>query len=258
MTTPQSGRSDRLWRRHDGRLRHGSPAPITHIADQNGALLVDYSYGLGRVVVLSDPYIVSNGGIRLNDNLQLALNTLGYSDGVIAFDEYHQGRGISGNALASYFAGTPVLALAAQIRAADPADALDQCAAGSDVLCRCRTLIVVRVWSLLPRWRSCRSVHALSIWRSKTFTRAHVAFWLDMREWTTTVRVRRSPTASRRAQQSIDSKLETLMRQCEEAINGEPINWRQSIDLVRRLREVERDLGLRMRSREVRQAAENI
>ncbi|HEX5874471.1 MAG TPA: hypothetical protein VFY60_07460, partial [Pyrinomonadaceae bacterium] len=53
-------------------------------------------------------------------------------------------------------------------------------------------------------------------------------------------------------------KLETLMRQCEEAINGAPVTWRQSIDLVRRLREVERDLGLRMRSREVKQAAENI
>jgi hypothetical protein len=54
------------------------------------------------------------------------------------------------------------------------------------------------------------------------------------------------------------SELETLMRQCEEAINGAPITWRQSIHLVRRLRELERDLGLRMRSREVRQAAENI
>jgi hypothetical protein len=48
------------------------------------------------------------------------------------------------------------------------------------------------------------------------------------------------------------------MRQCEEAINGETINWRQSLDLVRRLREVEKNLGLRMRTREERQAAENI
>jgi len=61
------------------------------------------------------------------------------------------------------------------------------------------------------------------------------------------------------ARGTIDAhKLETLMRQCEDVINGEPCTWRQSIDLVRRLREVERDLGLRMRSREVRQAAENI
>jgi hypothetical protein len=70
----------------------------------------------------------------------------------------------------------------------------------------------------------------------------------------------RSEIAERVAARSnIDrQKLETLMRQCEEAINGEPLNWRQSIDLVRRLREVERDLGLRMRSRELRQAAEKI
>ena len=70
----------------------------------------------------------------------------------------------------------------------------------------------------------------------------------------------RSEIASRIASRgTIDAnRLETLMRQCEEVINGQPCTWRESIDLVRRLREVERDLGLRMRSREVRQAAENI
>jgi hypothetical protein len=58
------------------------------------------------------------------------------------------------------------------------------------------------------------------------------------------------------ARSSLDAhQLETLMRQCEEAINGEPINWKQSIDLVRRLRHVETALGLRMRSRDLRQAA---
>jgi hypothetical protein len=53
-------------------------------------------------------------------------------------------------------------------------------------------------------------------------------------------------------------EIETLMRQCEETINGAPVTWRQSIDLVRRLRELERNLGLRMRSRDVRQAAERV
>src|SRR5689334_6130668 len=66
----------------------GSPAPIVHMADYSGALLVDYSYGLGNIVVLSDPYIVANGGINLNDNLQLAINTLVGQGGLIAFDEY--------------------------------------------------------------------------------------------------------------------------------------------------------------------------
>ena len=70
-----------------------SAGSVVHIADRHGALLVDYTYGLGNIVILSDPYIVSNGGIRLNDNLQLAINSLAGRDGLIAFDEFHQGKG---------------------------------------------------------------------------------------------------------------------------------------------------------------------
>ena len=53
-------------------------------------------------------------------------------------------------------------------------------------------------------------------------------------------------------------QLETLMRQSEEAINSGEISERQSIYLVKRLREVEASLGLRMRSRDVKQTAQNI
>ena len=57
--------------------------------------------------------------------------------------------------------------------------------------------------------------------------------------------------------QKIDrQQLASLMRDCEDAIAGEPINARQSLALVARLREVERELGLRMRAREIRQAKE--
>ena len=235
----------------------GSPAPIVHLGDKNGALLVDYAYGLGRIIVLSDPYIVSNGGIKLNDNLQLAINLVGGRDNVIAFDEYHQGRGISRNALASYFAGTPVLALGAQIL----------------------LLVLLILWTNgrrfgrplpLPhvdRRSSLEFVASMAELqeRSKAFDLAIENIYTRLRR----VLARhagldynspRSEIAARIASRStIDQrKLETLMRQCEDAINGGPINWRQSIDLVRRLREVEKDLGLRMRSREVRQAAENI
>src|SRR5215470_5625753 len=92
-----------------------SHAPVVHIADGAGPLLVDYSYGAGRITLLSDPYLVANGGINLSDNLQLAINLLTSTNGLIAFDEYHQGRGTTQNAFAGYFAGTPVLSLAAQI-----------------------------------------------------------------------------------------------------------------------------------------------
>src|ERR1041385_1182764 len=87
----------------------GSPAPVVHLVDEKGALLVDFAYGMGRVSILTDPYIVSNGGIKLEDNLQLAVNMLTATDGLIAFDEYHQGKGLTQNSLAGYFAGTPVL-----------------------------------------------------------------------------------------------------------------------------------------------------
>ena len=237
-----------------------SPAPVAHIVDKSGALLVDYSYGLGRVVVLSDPYIVSNGGIRLNDNLQLAINALagrGDREGVIAFDEYHQGRAIVRGGFTSYFAGTPVLPLAAQF-----------------VL-----LVLLVLWTNSRRFARPLPLAQLDRRSSLEFVASMAelqersrAFDLAIENiYSRTRRVLaryagldynspRSEIAERVAFRStIDrQKLETLMRQCEEVINGRPINWRQSIDLVKRLREVERDLGLLMRSREVRQAAENI
>ena len=234
-----------------------SPAPVVHVADEQGPLLVDYPHGAGRIVVLSDPYIVANGGIELRDNLQLALNTIASVDGLIAFDEYHQGRGVTRNALATYFAGTPVIPIAAQI-----------------VL-----LILLVLWT-----RGRRFGRALPL--AQVDRRSSLEFVASMAElqersrafdlaieniYSRTRRVLarhagvdynspRSLIASRVASRSsLDPhKLETLMRQCEETINGGAIGWRQAIDLVRRLREVERTLGLSMRLRESKQAAESI
>jgi len=234
-----------------------SPAPVVHMVDDKGALLVDYTYGAGKVVILTDPYIVSNGGIRLNDNLQLAINLLTAGDGLIAFDEYHQGRGRTENSFAGYFAGTPVLLVAAQIGLivllilwttgrrfgrplplpqVDRRSSLEFVASMAELQQRARAFDLA-IENIYTRMRRVLARHAGVDYNSS-----------------------RSEIASRiAARGTIDAhKLETLMRQCEDVINGEPCTWRQSIDLVRRLREVERDLGLRMRSREVRQAAENI
>jgi len=70
----------------------------------------------------------------------------------------------------------------------------------------------------------------------------------------------RSEIAARVASRSTlkAHQIETLMRQSEEAINGGGITERQSIQLVKRLREIENALGLRMRSREAKQTAQNI
>jgi hypothetical protein len=233
------------------------PVPVVHIADKSGALLVDYSYGLGKVVILSDPYIVSNGGIKLDDNLQLAINAITARDGVIAFDEYHQGRGVTENAFAAYFAGTPVLALAAQIG----------------------LLVLLMLWTKARRFGRPLPLPHVDRRSSLEFVASMAelqersrAFDLAIENiYTRTRRVlarhaaldynsSRSEIAARVAERSsIDAhRLELLMRQCEEAINGLPIGARQSIDLVRRLRNVEKQLGLLTRLRDERQAAEKI
>jgi hypothetical protein len=232
-------------------------APVVHISDRDGALLVDYSYGAGRITVLGDPYLVANNGISSHDNLQLAINLVSSIDGLVAFDEYHQGKGITQNEFASYFAGTPVLPIAAQIillilfvlwtRArrfarplplvqVDRRSSLEFVASMSELQERSRAFDLA-VENIYSRTRRVLSRYAGVDYNS---SRSEVAARVAMRS-------------------TLDAhSLETLMRQCEETINGAPTNWRQAIDLVRRLREVERTLGLRMRSRDARQAAEKI
>jgi hypothetical protein len=234
-----------------------SPAPVIHVADRDGGLLVDYSYGLGSIALLSDPYVVANNGISQKDNVQLAINTLTSIEGLVAFDEYHQGHGITQNEFAGYFAGTPVLPIVAQIV----------------------ILILLVLWTRSRRFA--RPLPLVQVDRRSSLE--FVASMSELQErsrafdlaieniYSRTRRVlarfagvdynsSRSEVAARVAMRStIDAhSLETLMRQCEETINGSPTTGRQAIDLVRRLREVERTLGLRMRSRDLRQAAEKI
>jgi hypothetical protein len=232
-----------------------SPAPVAHFNVSNGALLIDYVHGAGRIIVLSDPYIVSNGGIKLADNLQLALNALTVSNGLIAFDEFHQGHATSENALAAYFAGTPILAICGQL-----------------VL-----VVLAIVWTRGRRFgrplplpqvdRRSSLEFVASMAELQQRARAYDLALENIYSRTRRVLTRyagvdyhssRSEIAERVASRSSlgREQVEALMRSCEEAINGEPINERQSIELVRRLRQLEASLGLRMRSREARQAAE--
>lgn len=89
-------------------------APVAHFGNSVKTLVVDFPYGDGSIVVVSDPYIVSNGGINLVDNAQLATNVVS-GNGRIAFDEYHQGYGSNQNRLLNYFYGTPVIPVFLQL-----------------------------------------------------------------------------------------------------------------------------------------------
>ena len=255
IATPAHPREDVVLPKAE--VANVSHAPVVHVADKNGALLIDYIYGRGEVIVLSDPYVVTNRGISANDNLQLAINAVTAQEGLIAFDEYHQGRGATGNPFAMYFSGTPVLAIGAQLvivvllvlwtnarRFARPLP-LPQ------VDRRSSLEFVASMAELQERSRA----FDLAIENVYTRTRRVLARYAGLNYNSS-----RSEIAERIAARSkVEAQqLETLMRQCEEVINGQPINWRQAVDLVKRLREVEKKLGLRMRARDQRQAVENI
>lgn len=234
-----------------------SPAPVVHLGESRRPLLIDYPHGRGRILMLGDPYIFANGGISLKDNLQLAINVLdarpsAESPGLIAFDEYHQGRGATRNEFVAYFTGTPVLPLLGQMvlvillilwtrgrRFARPVPLVQ-------VDRRSALEFVASMAELQQR----AGAFDLALENIYARTRRVLARYAG-----TDYNSSRTEIASRvAARSSIEARsLEVLMRQCEGAINGEPISERQSIFLVKRLREIEGELGLRMRARDIRQ-----
>jgi uncharacterized protein DUF4350 len=240
-----------------GHAYAGSPAPVATFADDHGAVVADYPHGKGRIVLVSDPYLVANNGVNRADNLQLAINVIVGNGGVIAFDEFHQGRGSTHNALIQYFEGTPVLAICLQL-----------------------ILIgVAVVWSRGTRFgrplplphidRRSSLEFVASMAELQQRARAHDLALENIYSRVRRVLVRhaglnqnskRSDIAARVALRSRvnEKQLESLMQSCEDTINGAPTNARDTLKLVRRLRELEARLGLQGRARDEKQNAVDI
>jgi len=239
--------------------RLNSPAPVAHFEDRRGALLVDYPHGAGRIIILSDPFIIANNGLRLADNLQLAINVVAGNQGLIAFDEYHQGRAATRNRVLAYFSGTPVIWMLAQgvlivlvilwtrgkrfarplpVARVDRRSSLEFVASMAELQQRARAydLAIENIYTRLRR------VLVRYAGLSHNSARSEIA----------------ARVAARSGKKLNAARLETLMRECEDAINGAPVDTNKTLDLVRQLRMVERTLGLRTRSREARQAAEGL
>ena len=233
----------------------GSPAPVVHLADDRGALLIDYPHGKGRIVLLSDPFIVANNGIGRADNLLLAVNVIAGQGGLIAFDEFHQGRATTQNALVQYFSGTPVLAICAQLALIGLAI----------VWSRGRRFGRPLPLAHVDRRSSLEFVASMAELQQRA--KAH-----DLALENIYGRVRRalvrhaglnnnSPRAEIAARVAMRSgmsreELERLMRNCEDRINGAPTNAKESLRFARRLRQIESALGLRTRERDAKQATE--
>ena len=92
------------------RVKVESQEVTYHLGDNIGAVLADSTAGEGRVVLLTDPFVVANNGIAEGDNVVLALNLfVNRERGKIAFDEFHHGYGATqSGGVMSYFEGTPV------------------------------------------------------------------------------------------------------------------------------------------------------
>jgi hypothetical protein len=233
--------------------RAATEAPTVHLADERGAFLIDYRRGEGRVVVLSDPFIVANNGIARADNLQLAANVVAAGGGLIVFDEFHQGRGAAHNRLSSYFAGTPVLAMLGQAafvvalfvwsrgrRFARPLPA-----ARPDR--RSKLEFVASMAELQQRARA----FDLAIENIYSRTRRALARYGG----TDSAAPRGEIAAAVSSRSGIArARLEELMRECEDAAAGARLTPRRALHLARSLRELERALGIRMRAREIKQA----
>ncbi|MET0645012.1 MAG: DUF4350 domain-containing protein [Pyrinomonadaceae bacterium] len=233
-------------------------APVVHMSDGRegeGALVVDYAYGRGRIVVLSDPYVVSNAGVNRADNLFLAANVVtgGLQRGRVAFDEFHQGYGETQNQIFAYLRGTPILWMFGQgaivalalvwtrgrrFARAVPAPRPDR---------RSKLEFVSSMAELQLRARA----YDLAVENVYQRTRRALARYAGLPATATPAQI-----AERVAARSGRDRaaLEATLRECEDAAAGGPTNARRALRLVRELRELERDLRLLMRSREVRQA----
>lgn len=223
-----------------------SAAPVVHFADDRGAVLVDYAYGQGRIVVLSDGFIVSNAGISLSDNLQLATNIVAGRGDLIAFDERHQGYGATQSRFVDYFAGTPVIAF----------------------LIQAVVIILAVLWTRGRRWA--RPIPAAQTNRVSNLE--FVSYMAELQQRSRAYdlaienvysRVRRQlaryagteanapaaliaeRAAARSTVATLDQQeLASLMQACEDATAGAPVSAADALKLVARLREVEQQLKL--------------
>lgn len=229
------------------------PAPVASFVNDRGALLAEYPHGKGRIVLLSDPYLVANNGISRADNLQLAINVVVGGGGAVAFDEFHQGRGSTHNALIQYFEGTPVLAICAQLM----------------------VIGVAIVWSRGTRFgrplplpqvdRRSSLEFVASMAELQQRAKAHDLALENIYSRVRRVLVRHANVSQNSSPAEIaarvalrsklnEKQLESLMRSCEDTISGAPTNAKETLRLVKRLREVEARLGLQGRARDEKQS----
>ena len=220
-------------------------APVVHLANAQKNLAADAPFGSGEIVYLTDPFIVSNGGIGLVDNAQLAVNIVASREGVIAFDEYHQGYGANENRLLAYFAGTPLTAVFLQFAVL----------VGVILYSNSRRFARPLPESEPDRLSKLEYVSAMAELqrRTRAFDLAIENIYTDFRRRAARlVGVDNFATSHGDLAKLIAERarleageVEKLMFKCEEIIRGEPTNKKETLQIISRLRELEEMIGLK-------------
>ncbi len=225
-------------------------APVVHLSSGDKNILVDVPYGSGRIVFLTDPFIVSNAGINLVDNAPLGVNITASNGGLIAFDEYHHGYGTNNNRLLQYFAGTPVIAIFLQI----------VLLAGLILFSQSRRFARAIPGNEPNRLTKLEYVAAMAELqrRTKSYDLAIENIYTDFRRRAaravgadvfTVSTEELAKMIGERAE--IDAaEIAALLRQCEEITRGAAVSKKEALRIAQSLRQVEEKLGL-VRSKKV-------
>jgi hypothetical protein len=224
-------------------------APVVHVGAAGRNLLVEAPFAAGRIIILSDPFIVSNAGINLVDNSWLAVNLVTSRDGLIAFDEYHHGHGATNNRFFQYFEDTPVLAIFAQFgliialvffsqsrRFARPVPEPEQ-----------SRLTKLEYVSAMAELQQRTRAYDLAIENIYTDFRRRTCVLLGLDATTAARREIAERVAERTGIPSLE--IEDLLFDCEDVIHGEAIGRKSTVHLVERIRGIEEKLGLKRSGR---------
>jgi hypothetical protein len=225
-------------------------APVTHfVAPLERGIVATMPFGEGEITLLSDPYVISNSGIALVDNAQLAVNLATAGGGTIAFDEYHQGFGNDRNRFLQFFAGTPVVALFLQGALLVGLILLSQSrrfARPIPIVEPSRLSKLEYVGAMADLQRRTRA-YDLAIENIYNDFRRRVARLLGLDATAASAREIAEAIEARSGLKS--SEIAATMHECEEIIRGEPAKARDVLRLTEQLRDIESALGLSRRPR---------
>ncbi len=219
-------------------------APVAHISNGEQNLLVEVPYGDGEIVFLADPFIISNIGISLVDNAQLAINVIARNDGLIAFDEYHQGYG-SNNQFVQFFEGTPVFAIFLQCAGLAALIFFSQSR-------RFARALIDKEPDRLSKLEYVAAIAELQR-RTRSYDLAIESIYHDFRRRTAKLLGIDNTTVARKDLAYVIAErikadpndIDGLMFKCEDIIRGEPTDQKETLGLTTRLREIEEMLGLK-------------